>query len=119
MFMVGNTLAMNVRERAHEYGVMRAIGFGARQLVLLVLAEAAFVWAAGRGDRGGPLLSVVRGGREPRTAGRHELSSGRDPIVRVAWLAVTLGLGLSLLAAVVPVYRVAQLRVADTLRRPG
>jgi hypothetical protein len=41
MSIVGNTLAMNVRERTHEYGVMRAIGFGSRQLGLLVLAEAA------------------------------------------------------------------------------
>jgi ABC-type lipoprotein release transport system permease subunit len=38
---------------------------------------------------------------------------------RVAWLATTLGMGLSLLAAAVPVYRVAQLRVTDALRRLG
>lgn len=38
---------------------------------------------------------------------------------RVAWLALTLGMGLSLLAAAVPVYRVAQLRVTDALRRLG
>ena len=47
MSIIGNTLAMNVRERTHEYGVMRAIGFGARQLGLLVLAEAALLGLLG------------------------------------------------------------------------
>ncbi|HKO93087.1 MAG TPA: ABC transporter permease, partial [Polyangiaceae bacterium] len=47
MSIVGNTLAMNVRERTHEYGVMRAIGFGAHQLGLLVLAEAALLGLLG------------------------------------------------------------------------
>ena len=37
----------------------------------------------------------------------------------VAWLAVALGTGLSMLAAAVPIYRVAQLRVTDALRRLG
>ena len=47
MSIIGNTLAMNVRERTHEYGVMRAIGFGSRQLGLLVLAEAALLGLLG------------------------------------------------------------------------
>jgi hypothetical protein len=50
------------------------------------------------------------------------LHYGFPPIVihgRVAWLAVALGMGLSMLAPVVPVYRVAQLRVTDALRRLG
>ena len=34
-----------------------------------------------------------------------------------AWLAVALGIGLSLLAATMPIYRVARLRVTDALRR--
>jgi len=44
------------------------------------------------------------------------------PIVihrRVAWLAVALAMGLSMLAAAVPIYRVAQLRVTDAIRRLG
>jgi putative ABC transport system permease protein len=118
MSMVGNTLAMNVRERAHEYGVMRAIGFGARQLVLLVLAEAALFGLLGAAIGVGLSYPLFEG------VVSHALQDAMNfpPVVihrRVAWLAVTLGLGLSLLAAVVPVYRVAQLRVADTLRRPG
>ena len=42
-----NTLTLNVRERAHEFGVMRAIGFGPKHLYLLVLGEAAVLGLAG------------------------------------------------------------------------
>jgi putative ABC transport system permease protein len=118
MSIVGNTLAMNVRERTHEYGVMRAIGFGSRQLGLLVLAEAALLGLLGAATGVGlsfPLFENVVS---------HALQDAMNfpPIVihrRVAWLAVALGVGLSVLAAAVPIYRVAQLRVTDALRRLG
>jgi len=44
------------------------------------------------------------------------------PIVipsRVAWLALALGIGLSMLASTVPIYRLTRLRVTDALRRLG
>ena len=118
MSIIGNTLAMNVRERSHEYGVMRAIGFGAHQVGLLVLAEAALLGLLGAAIGIGlsyPLFEVALS---------RALQDAMDfpPIVihrRVAWLAVGLGMGLSMLAAAVPIYRVAQLRVADALRRLG
>jgi putative ABC transport system permease protein len=118
MSIIGNTLAMNVRERTHEYGVMRAIGFGARQLGLLVLAEAALLGLLGGVIGLGlsyPLFENVVS---------HALHDAANfpPIVihrRVAWLAVALGIGLSVLAAAAPIYRVAQLRVTDALRRLG
>jgi putative ABC transport system permease protein len=118
MSIVGNTLAMNVRERTHEYGVMRAIGFGSRQLGLLVLAEAALLGLLG--------AAIGLGLSYPLFEGivSHALQDAMNfpPIVihrRVAWLAVALGLGLSVLGAAVPIYRVAQLRVTDALRRLG
>jgi putative ABC transport system permease protein len=118
MSIVGNTLAMNVRERTHEYGVMRAIGFGSRQLGLLVLAEAALLGLLGAVIGVGlsyPLFENVVS---------HALQDAMNfpPIVihrRVAWIASALGIGLSVLAAAAPVYRVAQLRVTDALRRLG
>jgi putative ABC transport system permease protein len=118
MSIVGNTLAMNVRERTPEYGMMRAIGFSARHLALLVLAEAGLLGLLGTAIGLGlsyPLFEDVVS---------HALQDVMNfpPIVihrRVAWLAVALCVGLSVLAASVPVYRVAQLRVTDALRRLG
>ena len=118
MSIIGNTLAMNVRERTHEYGVMRAIGFGAHQLGLLVLAEAALLGLLGAAIGVGLSYPLFEGllSRALREA------MDFPPIVihqRVAWLALALGMGLSMLAAAVPIYRVAQLRVTDALRRLG
>lgn len=118
MSIVGNTLAMNVRERTHEYGVMRAIGFGGRQIGLLVLGEAALLGLLGAAIGVGlsyPLFEKVVS-RVLRDAFQF------PPIVipsRVAWLSFGLGIGLSALAAAVPVYRVSQLRVTEALRRIG
>jgi putative ABC transport system permease protein len=118
MSIIGNTLAMNVRERTQEYGVMRAMGFSSGHLGLLVLAEAALLG----------LLGAAIGLALSYPLFEHFLTRAlRDamdfpPIVihgRVAWLAVALGLGLSLLASAVPIYRLAQLRVTDTFRRVG
>jgi putative ABC transport system permease protein len=118
MSIIGNTLAMNVRERTHEYGVMRAIGFGSRQLGLLVLAEAALLGLLGAALGIGLSYPLFEG------VVSHALQDAMrfPPIViheRVAWVAVALGVGLSLLAAVLPIYRLAQLRVTDALRRLG
>jgi putative ABC transport system permease protein len=118
MSIIGNTLAMNVRERTHEYGVMRAIGFGSRQLGLLVLAEGALLGLLGAAIGLALCYPLFEGVLS------HVLQDAMDfpPIVihrRVAWLAVALCVGLSVLAAAVPMYRVAQLRVTDALRRLG
>lgn len=118
MSIIGNTLAMNVRERTHEYGVMRAIGFGSQQLALLVLAEAALLGLLGAAIGLGLSYPLFEGvlSRALRDA------MDFPPIVihrRVAWLAVALAMGLSMLAAAVPIYRVAQLRVTDAIRRLG
>jgi putative ABC transport system permease protein len=118
MSIVGNTLAMNVRERTHEYGVMRAIGFGSRQLGLLVLAEAALLGLLG--------ATIGLGLSYPLFEGlvSHALQDAMNfpPLLipkRVAWLALVLGIGLAMLAAAAPIYRLAQLRVTDALRRLG
>lgn len=118
MSIVGNTLAMNVRERTHEYGVMRAIGFPPRQLGLLVLAEAALLGLLGAAIGLGLSYPLFEGVVSQVLKDRMNFPA----IVihpRVAWLAVALGIGLSVLAAAAPIYRVAQLRVTDALRRLG
>jgi putative ABC transport system permease protein len=118
MSIVGNTLAMNVRERTHEYGVMRAIGFDGRQIGLLVLGEAALLGLLGAGIGIGLSYPLFEGvvSRVLRDAFNF------PPILiapRVAWAAFGIGVGLSALAAAMPVYRVSQLRVTDALRRIG
>ena len=116
--IVGNTVAMNVRERTHEYGVMRAIGFGARSLCALVLGEAALLGMLGAGIG----LAISYPLFESVVSRVLQEAMNFPPIViprRVAWLALTLGAALSLLSGLVPMLRVGQLRVTDALRKIG
>jgi putative ABC transport system permease protein len=118
MSIVGNTVAMNVRERTHEYGVMRAIGFGARSLCALVLGEAALLGVLGAGIG----LAISYPLFESVVSRVLQEAMNFPPIViprRVAWLALTLGAALSLLSGLVPMLRVGQLRVTDALRKIG
>src|SRR6202158_2832097 len=41
--IVGNTIAMGVRERTHEYGVLRAIGFTPGHLMMFIFGESLIV----------------------------------------------------------------------------
>jgi putative ABC transport system permease protein len=118
MSIVGNTVAMNVRERTHEYGVMRAIGFGARQLCALVLGEAALLGLLGAGMG----IAISYPLFENVVSRVLQEAMNFPPILiprRVAWLALVLGAALSLISGLVPMLRVSQLRVSDALRKIG
>lgn len=116
--ILGNTIAMGVRERTSEYGTLRAIGFLPRHLAAFVVCEALTVGLLGGGV--GLLLAyplVERG------MGRwiEENMGAFFPYFRVplstAAAALGLALLLSLLASALPAYRAAKLNVISALRR--
>jgi len=120
MLILGNTIAMGVRDRTGEYGVLRAIGFLPKHIVLFVIGEA----------RVGALLGAALGiglsyPLVERGLGRflEENMGAIFPYFRVqpALAATALGLALvgSLLAAAIPAYRASKLKVVDSLRRVG
>ncbi len=116
MSMVSNTIAMNVRERTREYGVMRAMGFTPAHVVSLVLGEAVLIGFAG-GLLGLGISYPLFEGVVSRAL---QEAMQFPPVVvppRVAGAAVALGAGLSALAAGLPAYRVSQLGVTQSLRR--
>lgn len=118
MSIVGNTLAMNVRERTQEYGVMRAIGFSPGYLAWLVIGEAALLGLLGA--VAGLLLSipVVEG-----LVSRALREAFQFPPIEVGWrvavAALVMVLGLSVVAAAMPVLRLSRMRVTEALRRVG
>jgi putative ABC transport system permease protein len=120
MLILGNTIAMGVRERTHEYGVLRAIGFLPKHLVLFVLGEAATVGLLGGAVGLGIAYPFVQGG-----LGRFlEENMGQwFPFVRiapdVAVSAMVLAIVLGLLAAAVPAYQASKLEVVASLRKVG
>jgi putative ABC transport system permease protein len=118
MLILGNTIAMGVRERTNEYGVLRALGFLPKHLVGFILGEAMLI--GGAGGVLGVLLSypVVEQG-----LGRwlEENMGSFFPYFRIqasiALVAVGLAVVLGAVAAAIPAYRTAKLHVTDALRR--
>jgi len=57
LLILANTVAMSVRERTHEYGVLRAIGFSPRYVFGFILGEAVLI--ALLGGLAGVLLTML------------------------------------------------------------
>lgn len=118
--ILGNTIAMGVRERTHEYGVLRAIGFLPKHLVAFILGEAVIIGALG----GGLGIALAYPFVE-QAVGRflEENMGAMFPYVRIApgdaTLAGALALALATLVAAIPAYQASQLRPVDALRRVG
>lgn len=118
MLILGNTVAMGVRERTSEYGVLRAIGFLPRHLAMLVLGEGMTLGVLG-GLLGLGLGFVI----VQQMVGRfiEENMGGMFPYFRIgstnAVLAVVLAIVLATAASAVPAWQASRLRVVDALRR--
>lgn len=118
LLILGNTIAMSVRERTNEYGMMRAIGFMPRHIAIAVVGESVTVGLVG-GVLGllmsdlfinkgmGPWLEENMGGFFPYFG-----VTGATAIAAIA-LAVLLGA----IAAAIPAIRAARLNTVEALRR--
>jgi putative ABC transport system permease protein len=118
--ILGNTIAMGVRERTNEYGTLRAIGFLPRHLVAFVLVEGLTT-----GILGGVLGILLAYPFVNQGLGRwlEENMGGFFPYFRIepttAVAALGLAIAFSLAAAALPAYQAAKLEVTDALRRVG
>jgi len=112
----GNTLAMNTRARAREFGVMRAIGFSSGWIAGLVLAEAALIGLAG----GALALAIAYPLLQGVVGPLLEESMSFPPLSIPIDLALScLGAGclLAIASAGWPAYRITRLSVAESLGR--
>jgi putative ABC transport system permease protein len=115
LLILGNTVAMGVRERTQEHGVLRAIGFRPGHVVTLVCGEAAVFGALGA--MLGLVLSVPL--VELFLSAMLEEQMGFPPLHvfgDVALLALAAGVVLGPLAALGPARQAARLEVVTALR---
>lgn len=118
MLILGNTIAMAVRERTGEYAVLRAIGFLPRHLLALVLFEAGTLGLVGGIGGLGFAYVVV-----DKMLGRviEENFGSMFPFFQVpkSVMAIAIGLsvGLAVLAAAIPAIQAYRIRVIEALRR--
>jgi putative ABC transport system permease protein len=116
--IIGNTIAMGVRERTSEYGVLRAIGFLPRHVVIWIVGESLAIGALG-GVLGlaiaYPLINFGFGRFVEENMG------GFFPYFRLETANMVLGFVLAALlgalASTLSAWRGSQLRVVDAVRR--
>ena len=116
--ILANTIAMSVRERTHEYGVLRAIGFSPKYLLGFILGEA--VLLAVVGGIAGVLLTMllINGAAGPAI---EENMGAFFPYFRTPLGVLATALGLAavggLLAGLAPAINASRRKVTDALRR--
>lgn len=116
--ILGNTIAMGVRERTNEYGVLRAIGFLPRHIAIFILGEALTIGLLAGAVGLALAYPIVELGM-----GRfiEENLGGMFPYFRIdrgtMVAAVLLSTGLSVGASLIPAYQASKLSVTDALRR--
>jgi putative ABC transport system permease protein len=115
MCVVGNTMAMAMRERTTEIAVLKAMGFGKLLVLFLVLAESEIV--AGLGG----VLGAIGSKFFFDTVDVAKYSAGFLPFFYVPWETALLGLAAALAVGVasgiLPAVRAAQLSVIEGLRK--
>jgi putative ABC transport system permease protein len=118
VLILGNTIAMGVRERTTEYGVLRAIGFMPGHLALWIVAESVSI-----GLLGGLLGCAIGWPFITLGMGRYieEHFGALLPYFQLQWrnavLALSLAAVLAAIAAAIPAWRASKLRVVDAVRR--
>ncbi|HEU4580816.1 MAG TPA: FtsX-like permease family protein [Polyangiaceae bacterium] len=118
--IIGNTVAMGVRERTHEYGVLRAIGFLPQHLAVFVVSESVAVSIFG-----GLLGIMLAYPLVEQVLGRwlEENLGGFFPFFRIdpqtIGVSLVLAAVLGVLAGALPAYSAMKLKVVDSLRRAG
>jgi putative ABC transport system permease protein len=118
--ILANTIAMGVRERTHEYGVLRAIGFLPKHIMIFILGEGLFLGCLGGAiglGVGYAFVQKVLGPALEENMGAFFAFFRVTP--ELAGLSFVLAALLGLLAAVLPARSAAKLEVVTALRRVG
>jgi putative ABC transport system permease protein len=117
LLILGNTIAMAVRERTVEYGCLRAIGFQPRHIATFVAGESLATGLLGGLVGLGLSTLLVNGALGPWI---EENLGGFFPYFRitptVAALALGVAVAMAALAAILPAFRAARLDVVTALR---
>ena len=120
LMILGNTIAMGVRERTREYAVLRAIGFLPSHVRMFVLGEAV-VLGIGAGAVGVGIAYPFVNGFMGKAI--EENMSAWFPYFRVepgvAITAMIIAVVLSTLAALIPSIQAGRISVTEALRRVG
>ncbi len=115
MLVSANTMAMSVRERIREVGVLKTLGFRAGAVFGLILSEAALVSAVGG------LVGVGAAWLTAKGAGSMMASYGMALSLPLWGVPICLGaaVAIGILSALVPAISASHMRITEALRHNG
>lgn len=118
LLVSGNTMAMSVRERIKEVGVLKTLGFTNEALLGIIVGEAMFIALAG-GLIGLILAAFVTAGATKAGAGAMVgvASLSLTPFTILISLAVALVIGF--VSSFIPAWNAARTNILDSLRYTG
>jgi putative ABC transport system permease protein len=120
LMILGNTIAMGVRERTREYAVLRAIGFQPWHIRFFVLGEAVVLGVACGAVGVGfayPFVNGLMGKAIEENMSAWFPYFRVEPTVAVA--AGVIAVVLATTAALIPAIQAGRISVTDALRRVG
>lgn len=113
--VVGNTMAMSVRERLWEYAVFKTLGFGGWSIAAMIFGESLVLTLVGGGL--GIALTFPAAAMFRKAVGQF------FPVFEISILTIYLSLAaatlVGVLAALFPTRQALRVRIADGLRRLG
>jgi putative ABC transport system permease protein len=115
MAVVANTMAMTTRERIGDYAIMKTLGFGGRDIAIMIFGESLVI--ALTGCLAGMLLTFPAAGAFGRSLANF------FPVFLVAeetlYLDLLAALVIAVMAAIIPTRQAIRIGIADGLRRIG
>ncbi len=116
--VLGNTIAMGVRERTNEYGVLKALGFSNTHIVGFIITESLVIGVLGGLlglALGYPFIEQGLGRFLEENMGTFFPYFRINPTTSVT--AMFLAVGLAAVASIVPAIGASRLRTVDALKR--
>jgi putative ABC transport system permease protein len=112
LLVAANTMAMAIRERTSEFGVLKTLGFADGTIFRMVLIEAAVI------TLGGGVLGAVAA--KLLIEGTHFNAMGFLPPMTVRWSTVGTGVAIAVVigavSGLIPAWQAARLRIVQALR---
>ena len=114
--VVGNTMIMSVRERTHEFAILKALGFSGGHLFFLLAGESMILAVFGSALGLAVTLPAVQGFPAALPKGWFPIFYMKPETIVIGCVA---SLVVGLIAAIVPLRRVLTTHIVDGLRHVG
>jgi len=113
LMIVGNTMALTIRERTREIGVLKTLGFSGPRILTLVLGESVLLALLG----GLPGLALAALGAFALRTSMANMMPGFAVTPEIALMGVALMIALGVVTGIIPALNAMRLKIAAALGR--